>query len=180
MTADKKPKKQATSEVALDELKTDLQRVQADFVNFRRRAEGERAELMEIAKIAVVQELLPLFDNLDRALKSSAGDVLIGDVATTSQDEGFNKALSTIKSYEMGLQGILKQADKILNDLGITKYGEVGEQFDPALHEAIAHEGDGHEIVEVLQSGYRSGERIIRPALVKVGDTTSNHKEAQS
>ena len=155
-----KPKKQpevevAESDQALEELKSDLQRVQADFVNFRRRIEGERGELMEVAKAAVVQDLLPLFDNLDRALAHAPAEL-------------------ADNPWVQGVEHVAKQVTETLSNLGVEVYGAVGDEFDPNLHEAIAHEGGGHQITEVLSKGYKSNERVIRPAMVKVGEIKEN------
>ena len=150
-----KPKKVAAepvdqSDQALEELKSDLQRVQADFVNFRRRIEGERGELMEVAKAAVVEELLPLFDNLDRALAHTPAEL-------------------ADNAWVLGVEQVAKQVTEALANLDVQPYGETGDEFDPNLHEAVAHEGEGSHITEVLSKGYRNNQRIIRPAMVKVG-----------
>ncbi|HSX14837.1 MAG TPA: nucleotide exchange factor GrpE [Candidatus Saccharimonadales bacterium] len=153
MTAEKKTARKPKpigSDQALEELKSDLQRVQADFVNFRRRIEGERGELMESAKVMVVEELLPLFDNLDRALAHAPAE-LAGN------------------AWVQGVEQVAKQVTETLANLGVEVFGAVDDHFDPKLHEAIAHEGEGEAIIEVFQKGYRSGERVIRPAMVKVG-----------
>ena len=145
------------SDQALDELKNDLQRVQADFVNFRRRVEGERGELMEVAKATVVEGLLPLFDNLDRALAHTPAQL-------------------AENAWVLGVEQVAKQVTETLGNLGVQAYGEVGEEFDPNLHEAVAHEGEGHQITEVLSKGYRNDQRIIRPAMVKVGNVQKEGK----
>ncbi len=147
---EKKTKRVDPAEAALEDLKADLQRVQADFINFRRRIEGERGELLELAKASVVEQLLPLFDNLDRAITHIPAE--LADDA-----------------WAQGVAQVAKQVEDSLNGLGITAYGQAGDQFDPGLHEAIAHEGAGDHVVEVLQKGYRIDQRIIRPAMVKVG-----------
>lgn len=146
------------SQEALDALKDDLQRVQADFINFRRRIEGERGELLEAAKASVVLDLLPLFDNLDRALTHAPAEL-------------------ASNAWVQGVAQVAKQATDTLGGLGIAAYGAVGDGFDPNLHEAIAHEGDGHDIIEVLQKGYKDDKRVIRPAMVKVGSVI--HRQAQ-
>lgn len=154
---DKKKSKAQPEELPVDEaqqamhqLTTDLQRVQADFVNFKRRIDSERGELMETAKAAVVEELLPLFDNLDRALSHTPSDLVDN-------------------AWVLGVEQVAKQVPESLSQLGIIAYGAVGDEFDPKLHEAIAHDGDGDHVTEVFEKGYRADQRVIRPARVKVG-----------
>jgi len=134
----------------LNELQADLQRVQADFVNYRRRAEADRAEIMALAKQEVVMQTLPLLDNLGRAL---------GHLPEGLQTD----------PWAIGVQQVAKQADEVLKSLGVERIEAVGQPFDPHLHEAIAHDGDGDLVTEELQPGYRLGDRVIRHAIVKVG-----------
>lgn len=145
------------SDQALEELKSDLQRVQADFVNFRRRIEGERGELIEVAKAAVIEQLLPLFDNLDRALTHAPAE-LSGN------------------AWVQGVEHVAKQVVETLASLGIEAYGAVGDEFDPNMHEAIAHVGEGSTIAEVLSKGYRNDQKVIRPAMVKIGELNKENK----
>ncbi len=130
------------------ELTADLQRVQADFANYRKRALRDQQAAAERAKAAVVTELLGILDDLDRA--RSHGDLESGPL----------KAL----------------ADKLtdaLTGLGLAAFGAEGEDFDPLLHEAVQHEGDGtHPIIgSVLRQGYKLGEQVLRHAMVGVVDT---------
>lgn len=159
MTAEKKSKKtnQTQSEVAMEELKTDLQRVQADFINFRRRIDGERGELLIAARASVVEQLLPLFDNLDRAIAHIPPEL-------------------AENAWAEGVAQVGRQVADTLGDLGVIVYGRVGDEFDPNLHEAIDHDGAGHHISEVMRQGYRLGERVMRPAMVKVGKVKKESK----
>jgi molecular chaperone GrpE len=133
------------------ELTADLQRVQADFANYRKRALRDQQSAADRAKAAVVNQLLGVLDDLDRARKH-------GDLES-----------SPLKSV----------ADKLVNamtGLGLTGFAEEGEDFDPSLHEAVQHEGDGGEgsrpvIGTVMRQGYRLGETVLRHALVGVVDT---------
>lgn len=134
----------------LEELQADLQRVQADFVNYRRRVETERFEIMALAKQEVLLQVLPLIDNLGRGL-AHLPEGLEGDAWAT------------------GVQQIAKQAEELLKSLGIERIVAVGQPFDPHLHEAIAHDGTGDVVLEELQPGYRMGDKVIRHAIVKVG-----------
>ena len=130
------------------ELLADLQRVQADFANYRKRALRDQQLATERAKAQVVTQLLPVLDDLDRA--QSHGDL----------DSGPMKAV----------------ADKlagVLEGLGLTAFGTEGEEFDPALHEAVQHEGDGtlSVIGTVMRRGYKVGDHVVRHAMVGVVDT---------
>ena len=134
------------------ELTADLQRVQADFANYRKRALRDQDMAGERAKAVVVSQLLPVLDDLDRA--RSHGDL----------DSG------PLKSVADKLVGAL-------NGLGLVEFGVEGEEFDPALHEAVQHEGDGsagssQELVlgHVMRKGYKLGEFVLRPAMVGVVD----------
>jgi molecular chaperone GrpE len=147
----KKPTiKQLEEQIA--DLTEALQRERADAVNQRRRHEEQYAQLKTIVKAQVVRELLPAIDNLERALKHVPKEL-----------EG--------NEYVKGVQGVVKQFEKTLNDLGVDRIKTVGELFDPVLHEAVAVE-DGEGTVEVvceeLQPGYVLGGEIIRHAMVKV------------
>ncbi len=129
-----------------------LQRERADAVNLRRRHEEQIASLKNVVKANVIRELLPVIDNFERALKHVPEDLDDND-------------------YIKGVQGIVKQFEKTLADIGIEKIKTVGEPFDPVVHEAVTMEdGDGtQEVVsEELQSGYKLGPDVIRHAMVKV------------
>lgn len=129
-----------------------LQRERADVINVRRRHDEQIASLKNIVKASVVRELLPIIDNFERALKH-VPDELKGN------------------EYVKGVQGVVKQFEKTLEEIGVARIKTVGEPFDPALHEAVSmEEGDGtSEIVsEELQAGYQLGDEVIRHAMVRV------------
>ncbi|AMO63489.1 GrpE protein HSP-70 cofactor [Mycolicibacterium phlei] len=130
------------------ELLADLQRVQAEFANYRKRALREQQAAADRSKASVLTELLPVLDDLDRA--RSHGDLESGP----------------FKAVADKLTGILE-------GLGLSAFGAEGEDFDPALHEAVQHEGDGtHPVIgTVMRRGYRVGETVVRHALVGVVDT---------
>jgi len=135
------------------ELTADLQRVQADFANYRRRALRDQQGAADRAKAAVVSELLGVIDDLDRA--RAHGDLESGP----------------LKSVADNLMDALAR-------LGLTAFGAEGEDFDPVLHEAVHHEGDGGQdtkpvIGTVMRQGYRLGENVLRHALVGVVDTVT-------
>lgn len=129
-----------------------LQRERADVINVRRRHDEQTASLKTIIKANVVRDLLPVIDNFERALKHVPADLKGNE-------------------YIKGVQGVVKQFEKTLEDVGVIRIKTVGEVFDPVLHEAISmEEGSGTvEIVsEELQAGYKLGDEIIRHAMVRV------------
>jgi len=130
----------------LDERTADLQRLQAEFANYRRRVERDRQAVAEQALGSVLLGLLPVLDDIDRA--RSHGEV----------DGGF-------KLVADGLETTLTK-------LGLERFATVGEPFDPTVHEALTHalsaEVSEPVCAEIYQPGYRIGERILRPARVAV------------
>lgn len=139
-------------EQKIAELTDALQRERADAMNLRRRHDEQMNGLRNTVKASVVADLLPVIDNFERALKHVPEDLVDND-------------------YVKGIQGIVKQFEKTLSDLGVERIATVGEPFDPNYHEAVTmEEGDGtNEIVsEELQSGYRLGDDVIRHAMVRV------------
>jgi len=136
----------------VDELTAAVQRERADAMNLRRRHDEQVAGLRTTAKAGVIRQLLPVIDNFERALKHVPEDLKDND-------------------YIKGVQGVVKQFEKTLADLGVTKIKTVGEPFNPHLHEAISmDEGDGDQEVvsEELQSGYQMGDEVVRHAMVRV------------
>jgi molecular chaperone GrpE len=136
------------------ELTADLQRVQADFANYRKRALRDQQAAADRAKAAVVSQLLGVLDDLDRARKH--GDLESGP-----------------------LKSVADKLDSALSGLGLTAFGAEGEDFDPVLHEAVQHEGDGGEgsrpvIGTVMRHGYKLDDNVLRHALVGVVDTFSD------
>ncbi|OKX84683.1 nucleotide exchange factor GrpE [Corynebacterium glutamicum] len=134
-------------ETQLAERTEDLQRVTAEYANYRRRTERERQGIIDTARASVVTQLLPLLDDLD--LAEQHGDL----------NEGPLKSLS----------------DKLINILGglkVESFGEIGEPFDPEIHEAVQDlsQGDVKVLGTVLRKGYRLGDRVIRTAMVLIGD----------
>jgi molecular chaperone GrpE len=134
------------------ELTEALQRERADVINIRRRHDEQIAHLKDVIKASVVRDLLPVIDNFERALKHTPEDLKGND-------------------YIKGVQGVVKQFEKTLTNLGVTRIKTVGQPFDPAWHEAVSmEEGDGTEEVvsEELQAGYALGDEVIRHAMVRV------------
>jgi molecular chaperone GrpE len=137
------------------ELTADLQRVQADYANYRKRALRDQQAAAERAKAGVVSQLLGVLDDLDRA--RSHGDLDSGPLKSVA-----DKLISA------------------LNGLGLVAFGAEGDDFDPALHEAVQHEGDGSEdskpvVGNVLRHGYKLGDAVLRHALVGVVDTVTDN-----
>ena len=140
-------------EQQIGELTDALQRERADAINIRRRHEEQIANMRSVIKANVVRDLLPVIDNFDRALRHVPKDLESND-------------------YVKGVQGVVKQFEKTLQDMGVERIKTVGEPFDPRYHEAVSmEEGQGgvEEVVsEELQAGYTLGTEVIRHAMVKV------------
>lgn len=139
------------------ELLGDLQRVQADFANYRKRALRDQELAGERAKAVVVGQLLPVLDDLDRARNH-------GDLETSP------------------LKAVADKLESALSGLGLVAFGVEGEPFDPSLHEAVQHEGEGSDPVigHVMRRGYRLGEQVLRHALVGVVDSVEADETAES
>jgi molecular chaperone GrpE len=143
----------------IEELTRDLQRLQAEFMNYKRREAAAKAELLNLAKRDVVIQLLPLLDNLDRALAHRPQEL---------QDN----------AWAQGVESVAKQAGDSLKKLGVEKIESLGQPFDHNLHEAISMEdgdGDHDVVVEELQPGYKMGDVVIRHAMVRVGKTAEKN-----
>lgn len=134
-------------ESQLAERTEDLQRVTAEYANYRRRTERERQGIVDNAKAGVVSQLLPLLDDLD--LAAQHGDL----------QEGPMKALSD-------------KLSSILSGLKVESFGVVGEEFNPEVHEAVQDlsQSDTKVLGAVLRKGYRLGDRVIRTAMVIIAD----------
>ncbi|MDV6259848.1 nucleotide exchange factor GrpE [Rhodococcoides yunnanense] len=129
------------------ELTADLQRVSAEYANYRRRTDREKQTGAENAKASVVSQLLPVLDDLERARQH-------GDLET-----------GPLKAVADKLAGVF-------SNIGLTTFGAEGDAFDPAIHEAVSHEGDGSSPVvgTLMRPGYKLGERVLRTAMVGVVD----------
>jgi molecular chaperone GrpE len=145
-------------ESEVKELKDGLARRQADFENYRKRMERERSETYNRVVVDLAGKLLPVVDNLKRALETEAS-------LEASESDEFRHFLS-------GVDLIYKQLNGVLDALGVKPVLAEGEQFDPHLHEAVVTEPtDDYEPDTVMQEivrGFRIGDKLIRPALVKV------------
>jgi molecular chaperone GrpE len=140
------------------ELKDRLARRQADFENYRKRVERERTETYNRVVADIAAKLLPVLDNLKRALETESS------VEAAESDE--------FRHFLSGVDLIYKQLNGVLEALGVKPIAALGEQFNPHIHEAVVTEPtDDYEPDTVMQEivpGYRLGDKLIRPALVKV------------
>lgn len=129
------------------------QRERADFMNYKKRVEREAKDIQQNATSATLMSLLPVMDDFERAMSSLPADL-------------------NGHPWLEGVAAIQRKFQKILDDYGIVVIDPVGEEFDPSCHEALGTDSDtdipvGHVTV-TLQKGYASGERVLRPALVRV------------
>ncbi|CAN5149141.1 nucleotide exchange factor GrpE [soil metagenome] len=136
----------ARSKVAA--LTEDLQRLQAEYVNYKRRVDRDRELVRENAKYSVLSALLPVLDDLDRA-----------------RDHG---------ELEGGFKVVAEALERIVSAQGLTKFGAPGDEFDPRFHEALMH-AHSFEVTtttcrDILAAGYQMGDRVVRPARVSVVD----------
>jgi molecular chaperone GrpE len=146
---------QAQADVA--SLTGDLQRLQAEYLNYKRRVDRDRDLVRENATYAVLAPITEVLDTIDRA-----------------RDHG---------PLDDGLQAVADQLERIVTGLGLTKFGQPGDPFDPMLHEALSHIGEDPAVTVttcklVAKSGYRIGDRVVRAAQVLVVDPATPSTEA--
>ncbi|AGT91142.1 nucleotide exchange factor GrpE [Rhodococcus sp. WS1] len=152
---------EASATDQLAERTADLQRLQAEFTNYRRRVERDKQVIKETARASVITELIGILDDLDRA--RAHGDLESGP-----------------------LRALADKLNTTLTGLGLTDFGNEGDDFDPALHEAVQHEGEGHDPVlgTVMRKGYKLGDRVLRTAMVavtdRVGDKPADGSEQEA
>jgi molecular chaperone GrpE len=146
----------AQSDVAA--LTADLQRLQAEYVNYKRRVDRDRELVKQNATFTVLGELLPVLDDIDRA-----------------RDHG---------EVEGGFKAVADSLERIVTALGLEKFGRPGDEFDPNLHEALMHAHSSEVTTttcqNVVQAGYRIGERVVRPARVTVVDPEPDASSGES
>ena len=127
-------------------------RLAAEYDNFRKRSQKEKDDLYTVIKAETVGKFLPVYENLERALAQETAD----------------------EAYKKGVEMTMNQLVKVMEGLGVTSFGEIGEAFDPARHNAVMHveeEGLGENVIaEVFQKGFLVGEKVIRFAMVKVAN----------
>ncbi len=140
---------------AVEDMKNRYLRLQADFSNFKKRTAGEKLQISEVVKMDVLQGILPVLDNFERALQ-------------VPQD----KLTDDMKSFMDGYTMIYKQLVTALEKEGLKKMDAVGKPFDPMYPEAVmrmaSDEFENDTVMEVLQAGYLLGDKTLRPAMVKV------------
>ena len=152
---EKTPKKDLEIEKLQAELekKNDLLlRTAAEFDNYKKRTEREKTGIAEYARAGIIKKLLPIIDNVERS-------------------KGADKESP---DYLKGVELIIKQFESLEESLEITEIAKPGDKFDPNFHEAVMHIEDENlgenEIAEVLQKGYKTGDTVIRAAMVKVAN----------
>lgn len=135
----------------LNETKDKLLRVMAEYDNFRKRSQKEKEMAYGDTKASTIAEFLPVYDNFIRAMSAEATD---------------------LDSFKKGIEMIFNQYGEIFKKLGVEPFGEKGEEFDPNIHNAVMHDEDEslpeNSISDVFSTGYKMGDRVIRPAIVKV------------
>lgn len=151
--SEEKESEQNSLEKELNDTKDQLLRVTAEYANFRKRSEKEKSESFNFAIAKAVGEILSAVDNLERAIANEQEDY-----------EGLKKGV------QMTYDGLMASLEK----LGVTAYGEAGEQFDPNYHNAVMHieddSLDANVITDVFQRGYKINEKVVRPAMVKTAN----------
>lgn len=151
--AEKEPTALEKAEQLLKEANDKFLRTLAEYDNFRKRSQKEKEAAFGDSKASVLAELLPVMDNFERAVS--------------------NKDAS-LEDYQKGIDMIFGQFNDIFAKLGVEAFGEKGDEFDPNIHNAVMHIEDENEkenmVVDVFSKGYRLGDRILRPAMVKVAN----------
>ena len=149
---EKKEEKKPDLKAEMDTLNDKYLRICAEYDNFRKRSQKEKDDLYTVIKAETVGKFLPVYDNLERALAQETAD----------------------EAYKKGVEMTMNQLVKVMEGLGVTSFGEIGEAFDPARHNAVMHveeEGLGDNVIaEVFQKGFLVGEKVIRFAMVKVAN----------
>ncbi len=133
----------------------ELQKAKADFINMRKRDEDHLRDMVKFAGSNIISDLIPVLDSFDMAF---------------SNKEAWEKAP---KDWRVGVEYIFNQLHSVLQNNGVTVIDKIGVDFDTSLHEAVENveveKKDDHKIIAVIQKGYKLGDRLIRPAKVKVG-----------
>ncbi|HET8602606.1 MAG TPA: nucleotide exchange factor GrpE [Marmoricola sp.] len=142
---------------AVGELTTDLQRLQAEYLNYKRRVDRDRELVRQNATFAVVTPLLEVLDTIDRAREH--------------------------EELDGGFKAVAEQLERAVSGLGLVRFGAPGDEFDPVLHEALSHAGTSSEVStmtcqHVVKAGYKIGERVVRAAQVVVVDPETTPADA--
>ena len=139
---------------ALAERTADLQRLQAEYLNYKRRVDRDRELVRENATYAALAPIVDVLDTIDRARES---------------------ARSLGSDLDPGFQAVAEQLERVVTQAGLVKFGEPGDAFDPQIHEALSHIGEDPDVEVttckvIAKAGYRIGERVVRAAQVLVVD----------
>ena len=149
---EEQPGPAAEAQAALKAKEDQFLRLAAEYDNFRKRSQKEKTEAYANAKADAVLAFLPVYDNLKRALEAPCAD----------------------EAYVKGVQMTMNQLKAVLEKLGVTEIEALGQTFDPNLHNAVMHIEDEtvgeNTIVEVFETGFRLGEKVVRFAMVKVAN----------
>ena len=144
-------KKLAAKEEEIASLTDRYQRMLAEYANYKRRTEQEKMQIGQFTKAELLTELLVSVDNMEKAIAAPAGD-----------------------DYKTGVDMVLRQFMEALQKLGLESVGVEGEPFDPNVHNAVMREDadgvDEETVTAVFQKGYKLGDRVLRPAMVKVAN----------
>lgn len=162
MPKTKKTKTPVEYEQQIGELTATLQRVQADFENYKKRVAAEQANMLDTAKLAILSQLLPALDNFDRAAAHLPKELVSNN-------------------WAQGMSYVGTQLEQILDELGVKKFDITGKHFDPSRAEAVEHvENKQPEgtVLEQITPGYEIGGTVVRPATVKVAKN-SNHSKVK-
>ena len=137
---------------ALKEKEDQFLRLAAEYDNYRRRSQKEKESVWNDAKSETVLAFLPVYDNLERALKQETAD----------------------EAFKKGVEMTMNQLREVLKKLGVEEIPALGETFDPNVHNAVMHVEDEsageNTVVEVFQTGFKSGDKVVRFAMVKVAN----------
>ena len=149
---EQKPSELEETKAALEKEHDQYLRLAAEYDNFRKRTQREKDNIYQDAKADTAKKFLPVYDNLERALKNETAD----------------------EAYKRGVELTMKELTKIFESLNVKPFGEAGEAFDPQRHNAVMHIEDeslGENVIaEVFQTGFAMGEKVIRFAMVKVAN----------
>ena len=157
--AEQTPVEETVAEESVNEYKEKYEhehdqflRLAAEYDNFRKRSAKEKESAWTDAKASTAAAFLPVYDNLERALKAPCSD----------------------EAYQKGVEMTMNQLKEVLSKLGIEEIPALGEKFDPNYHNAVMHVDDDsvedNTIVEVFQAGFKTGEKVVRFAMVKVAN----------
>jgi molecular chaperone GrpE len=154
--AEAQPDELTLAQIAVAERTADLQRLQAEFLNYKRRVERDRELIRENSTYAALAPITEVLDTIDRAREHAP--------------------------LEDGFKAVADQLERVVAGLGLSKFGEVGDPFDPTIHEALSHVGEDPEVKVttckvIAKAGYRIGDRVVRAAQVLVVDPPSGPTE---